>query len=165
MNILSRLIATSLLASAATLGPPSQGQAQDSGLELGLLSCTVEGGFGLLFGSSRDMDCVFNPADSNGIRENYVGTINKLGLDIGISGKSYIRWIVVAAENHIYDPGGLQGTYSGATASAAFAVGLGANVLVGGSADSVALQPVSVQGQTGVNLAVGVARMRLRAVQ
>jgi hypothetical protein len=35
-------------------------------------------------------------------------------------------------------------------------------VLVGGSDRTVALQPVSVTGQTGLNLAVGVAELILR---
>ena len=38
-------------------------------------------------------------------------------------------------------------------ASATVGVGLGANVLVGGSGNSIALQPVSIEGTTGLNVA------------
>ena len=68
---------------------------------------------------------------------------------------------MVAASGDVYKPGSLAGAYGGAGASAAFAVGLGANVLVGGSQDSFALQPVSVSGETGVNVAVGLSRITL----
>ncbi|MGE0847285.1 MAG: DUF992 domain-containing protein, partial [Flavobacteriaceae bacterium] len=87
--------------------------------------------------------------------------IDKFGIDIGVTGKSIILWNVVAASGDVYKPGSLAGAYGGAGASAAFAVGLGANVLVGGSQDSFALQPVSVSGETGVNVAVGLSRITL----
>jgi hypothetical protein len=70
-----------------------------------------------------------------------------------------MSWVVFAPGK--LGPGALAGTYAGATAEATFAVGLGANVLVGGSQSSVALQPVSVQGQTGLNIAAGLAKFTL----
>lgn len=101
--------------------------AQSAGIQLGLLiSCTVEGGFGLLVGSSRDMTCSFNPVSPDAKKGSYVGTINKLGIDIGVTNKSYIKWAVVAAEGYVRAPGQLAGTYSGASASATFAVVFGA---------------------------------------
>jgi hypothetical protein len=39
--------------------------------------------------------------------------------------------------------------------------GLGANVLVGGSSQTVALQPLSVQGQIGLDIAAGVGSLDL----
>ncbi len=134
--------------------------AQNAGIELGILRCTVEGGVGLILGSARDMVCKFDPANSD-VKETYAGRIAKFGLDIGVTGESFVRWVVVAAQDDVVRPGALAGTYGGASASGSFAAGLGANVLVGGSGKSIALQPVSVQAQTGVNLAVGVSRLTL----
>ena len=45
---LKNLLSAALIASAAILPFSSSALAADSGVELGLLSCTVEGGFGLL---------------------------------------------------------------------------------------------------------------------
>jgi hypothetical protein len=58
-------------------------------------------------------------------------------------------------------PGALSGTYTGATGSATVGVGVGANVLVGGSGNSTMLQPVSIEGTTGLNVAAGIAEMTL----
>jgi hypothetical protein len=43
--------------------------------------------------------------------------------------------------------------------------GVGANVLIGGSNRTVTLQPVSFQGQSGLNVAAGVAGIDLRWVR
>lgn len=134
----------------------------DGGVQLGQLTCAVEGGAGFIFGSSKNMTCTFNPANASSPQETYTGQINKFGIDIGVTGDAVILWTVVAAERDVYVPGALAGTYVGATASAAFAAGLGANVLVGGSQDSFALQPVSVSAAQGVNVAVGLAEIVLR---
>jgi hypothetical protein len=136
--------------------------ARDKGIQLGQLRCDVAGGLGFIFGSSKDLTCTFTPANESQPKETYTGTINKFGIDIGITGKSVILWTVVAAEGHKYDPGALAGTYGGATASAAFAAGLGANALIGGSSKSVALQPVSISASEGVNVAVGLAQVELK---
>ncbi len=133
----------------------------DKGIQLGQLSCDVEGGIGFIFGSSKNLTCTFTPANDRYKVETYSGTIDKYGIDIGFTGDSVILWAVVAAEEEKYAPQALTGTYSGATASAAFAVGLGANVLVGGSSDAFALQPLSVSGSSGVNVAVGFAQIKL----
>ncbi len=61
-----------------------------------------------------------------------------------------------------FGPGFLAGDYVGATAEATVAAGLGANVLIGGSGRTIALQPLSVSSQVGLNLAVGVANLRLQ---
>ncbi|WP_306257867.1 DUF992 domain-containing protein [Pararhizobium sp. IMCC21322] len=133
----------------------------DSGIQLGQLACDVEGGIGFIFGSSKDLACTFTPANDSYPVEVYTGTIDKYGIDIGVTGDAVILWTVVAAEEEKYAPRALAGTYSGATASAAFAVGLGANVLVGGSSEAFALQPLSVSGASGVNVAVGFAQIKL----
>lgn len=133
----------------------------ESGVRLGQLTCDVEGGIGFIFGSSKNLACTFTPANDSYPIETYTGSIDKYGIDIGVTGESVILWTVVAAQEEKYAPRALAGTYSGASASAAFAVGLGANVLVGGSSEAFALQPVSVSGSSGINVAVGFAQIKL----
>lgn len=131
-----------------------------NGVNVGVLKCTVEGGVGLIFGSSKEMKCNFAPAEG-GAAENYHGTVNKVGIDIGVTEKSYITWVVFAPGK--VKPGALAGSYVGATADAAIGVGLGANVLVGGFEKSIALQPLSVSGEEGLNVAVGIGEIELKA--
>jgi hypothetical protein len=133
-------------------------QAQAQGLKVGVLTCNVASGFGFIFGSSRAVNCTFSP--TRGPPQHYVGTINKFGVDIGYLQGGVIVWTVVAPTANP-GPGSLSGTYTGATGSATVAVGLGANVLVGGSGNSIALQPVSIEGTTGLNVAAGIAEMTL----
>lgn len=132
--------------------------AASKGVKIGVLTCDVAGGVGMIIGSSKGVDCVFE--GTIGQRERYEGTIGKLGLDIGVTGKGVMAWAVFAPGK--LKAGALAGHYAGASAEATVAVGLGANVLVGGSDKSIALQPLSVQAQTGLNLAAGVASLRLR---
>jgi hypothetical protein len=129
-----------------------------SGIRIGTLTCNVEGGVGLVFGSRRNMTCTFRP--TSGSREAYRGRITRVGIDIGVTRRAKMTWLVFAPGK--LKAGSLAGNYGGASAQAAIGVGLGANVLVGGFKKSIALQPLSVQGQTGLNLAAGVAGLRLR---
>jgi len=136
---------------------PAAAQAQ---VKAGVLSCDVSGGFGWVLGSSKSVSCIFTP-DLPGPAEGYVGVINKFGLDIGVTTRQSMVWGVFAPSDGPWR-GALAGSYVGATGEATFAVGLGANVLIGGSNRSIALQPVSVTGQTGINIAAGVADLQLR---
>lgn len=129
--------------------------------EVGMLECEIEGGVGFVIGSSKDMSCVFSPADKARPQEAYVGTVNKFGLDVGVTEKSVMQWLVLAPSAEPFPNGALAGHYVGASAEATAAVGAGANILVGGSNETVSLQPVSVQGQVGLNLALGVSDFRL----
>lgn len=133
--------------------------AQDR-VQAGTLNCDVSGGLGLIIGSQKQMTCQFIPADAASNREVYFGTITKFGLDIGATSGGQMVWAVYAPTNRDY--AALTGGYTGVSGEATVVAGLGANVLVGGSNRTVALQPVSVQGQTGLNLAVGVAELQLR---
>ena len=126
----------------------------------GVLGCDVSGGIGLIIGSQRRLVCTFTP-DGGGPQEVYHGTISRFGLDIGATAGGTMVWAVFS-EFVGPRPGSLAGDYIGATGEATIAVGLGANVLVGGSNRQVALQPLSVGGQIGLNLAVGVADLQLR---
>jgi hypothetical protein len=127
---------------------------------LGTLSCEVAGGIGLLIGSSRAVDCQFK--QRTGKVERYTGTIGKLGLDVGVTGKSYLSWVVVNTEPTTIGQGSLAGTYVGASARASVGVGLGANALVGGNAKNFGLQPLSAEAGLGLNVAAGVSRLQLR---
>lgn len=127
-------------------------------IEIGVLECTVEGGAGYIIGSNKQLSCVFT--DASGRSEQYDGTIRKLGIDIGTTRGSLLRWTVFAPTAG-FDIGALEGVYSGVSAEATIGVGLGANALVGGSARSIGLQPVSIQAQTGINVAAGIASLEL----
>ena len=121
----------------------------------------VSGGMGFVFGSSKDMDCLLVRPDGSG--ERYVGTINKYGVDIGFTKEAQMVWLVFAPGN--IAKGALAGNYGGATASATVGVGAGANVLVGGSSSQVTLQPVSVEGSVGLNIAAGIGSLELKAAR
>src|SRR6202011_1339062 len=131
-------------------------RAKQKAVKAGVLNCNVASGFGFIFGSSRAVNCTFSPA--GGPPQHYVGAINKFGVDIGYLQGGIIVWTVVAPTANLA-PGSLSGTYAGATGSATVGVGVGANVLVGGSGNSAALQPVSIEGTTGLNVAAGIAEM------
>jgi hypothetical protein len=127
-------------------------------IRAGVLSCDVAGGVGVLLGSHKLVSCLFTP-EGEGRREEYDGSITKYGLDVGLTRGSRMLWIVLT--NTVAGPGFLAGDYFGATGEATVGAGLGANVLLGGSNRTVALQPISLSGQTGLNLAVGVAALQL----
>jgi hypothetical protein len=137
--------------------------AQDRGIELGILDCAIAGGTGFIFGSSKDLSCTFTPANTTFAQEAYFGVVNKYGLDIGVTDKTIMQWIVLSPLENIYAPGALAGDYVGASAEVTAAVGAGANLLVGGSQRAFTLQPLSVQAQTGINLAIGVSQFQLRS--
>ena len=148
---------------AAVPGLATTAAAQDRGIELGVLDCAIEGGTGFVFGSTKDLSCTFNPASATFAPETYTGSVSKYGLDIGVTAKTVMQWIVLAPMANIYAPGALAGDYVGASAEMTAAVGAGANLLVGGSGQAFTLQPLSLQAQTGVNIAIGVSRFRLRS--
>ena len=130
--------------------------------QVGQLTCDIAGGIGLIFGSQRTLDCTFTPS-VGGAAEFYAGTLTKLGVDIGLTERGAMVWLVYAPTSR--PVGALAGSYGGATAEATVGAGVGANVLVGGSNRTVALQPVSLQGQSGLNVAAGVAGIDLRWVR
>jgi hypothetical protein len=127
-------------------------------VEVGVLTCHVAGGSGFVFGSTKRLWCHFN---RRGRDERYVGRISKFGLDVGTTTQSAIAWVVLAPTVDV-PPGALVGDYGGVSGEATVGVGLGANALIGGSDRSFVLQPLSVQAQTGLNVAAGVAALRLR---
>ncbi len=151
--VITALIALAIAAPAAEA---------NSGIKIGLLSCGIAGGVGYIIGSSKAVDCVFQPS-GGGKDEHYRGSIGKLGIDIGVTSQSVVAWAVFAPGKT--KRGALQGNYGGASAEATVVAGLGANVLIGGFEKTVTLQPVSVQAQTGLNIAAGIAGLRLTFVK
>ena len=159
--MLKRILAASaslLFLAAATA--PAFAQTK-SGANLGSLTCNVAGGVGFVFGSSKELSCLFNR--TNGVAERYTGSIKKFGVDIGFTKEAQIVWLVFAPGN--VGPGALSGAYAGATAGATVGVGANGNVLIGGSNKQITLQPVSVEGAIGLNVAAGIGEVELRAVK
>lgn len=156
-RLLSSLAAVAVAAAVALPIPASAQTANRT--KVGTLSCDISGGIGLIITSKKDVTCMFTPSQ-RGPREVYIGSISKFGLDLGATAGGEMIWAVYAPTTRRF--GALAGHYGGATAEATVGAGVGANVLVGGSDRTVTLQPVSVQGQAGLNVAAGVAGLDLR---
>ncbi len=153
---IKKIIAASLIAiPAAFLSVPSFSQETT---KVGTLRCDVSAGIGLIITSNKEISCTFQP--SRGRRETYIGNIRNFGLDLGVTTRGVLVWGVVS---QITRPtvGALAGDYVGSSAEITAGVGIGANALVGGSNRSFSLQPLSVSGQVGVNLAAGVSQLTL----
>ncbi|MDJ1159244.1 DUF992 domain-containing protein [Chelatococcus sp. SYSU_G07232] len=151
-------IAASVVLLAPAVGAQAQPARTQDTTQVGTLTCNISGGPGFIITSSKALDCQFR--DRKGTRDFYVGTIRKFGLDIGATAKGRMVWAVFAPSKAI-GRGALAGEYVGAAGEATVVGGVGANVLLGGSQNTFSLQPISVQGQTGLNLAVDVASMQL----
>lgn len=132
--------------------------AQPNQIQVGTLTCSMSSSIGLVLGSQKNVNCTFKgqPGEPE---EAYTGTMTTIGLDIGVTTGGVVVWAVFAGSNR--QTGMLAGTYAGATAEVSIAAGLGANVLVGGSNHTVALQPLSVQGQKGLDIAGGIGALEL----
>jgi hypothetical protein len=148
-----------VIASAiVAIGALMLGASAQADIQAGTLACNVGGGPGFIVGSSRPLNCTSSgPAGP----EHYVGNIAKLGVDIGYLAGGQMVWEVVASTAYP-GPGSLAGSYGGVTASAAVGAGVGANALIGGSNRSFALQPISVEAQTGVDVSGGFATVNLQ---
>jgi hypothetical protein len=149
-----------IAALAAIVASPASAHAR---VEIGLLDCVVEGGTGFVVGSTKELSCIFAPAGGRP-PEPYFGVVKKFGLDIGRTDATYIKWGVLAPTLDSYAPGALAGNYVGVSAEATAGLGVGANALLGGSGETFVLQPVSVQTQEGLNLALGFTSIELQAV-
>jgi hypothetical protein len=133
--------------------------AQDARLVAGTLTCRGNGSVGLILGSSQRMSCEFQRV-RGGAAVTYTARITRIGLDLGVKGRNTMVWTVLSSTDNPAT-GALAGRYAGVAANAAVGVGVGANALIGGSSNSIVLQPLSVQVQTGVNVAVGVKGLTL----
>lgn len=154
---MNKLFACAALIGAFGLTVPAQ--AESGGVKIGTLSCHERGGWGLILGSSRALNCTFSSGDRV---ERYEGNMTKVGVDLGYQHSGALVWAVVAPHSDMAR-GALSGHYAGGTASATAGVGLGANALIGGLDRSIALQPISVEGTTGLDVAAGIGAMTLRS--
>jgi hypothetical protein len=157
-----RRLTVSLAVAAVTAIAATSFATAQSRVKTGVLECRGGASIGLVVGSSSMTTCVYRGDDR--FEDRYVGIIRKVGLDLGITQEVNMAWIVFAPTGRI-GPGDLVGTYSGVSGSASVGVGLGANALLGGSNNTVALQPLSVQGQTGLNIQAGFEGLELRREQ
>lgn len=160
-NKLARSIAAGLMAVAVVTAGSVVPSAAGGHIKIGVLTCAAGVEVGLLITSGEKIRCSFVPDATD--TEHYHGKIRKFGLDIGITAASVIVWGVLAVDGYKYQPWALAGEYAGLTAEETVALGLGANLLIGGSDKGFILQPLSVQGQAGLNLAVGVSILHLEA--
>jgi hypothetical protein len=161
LRIISRIMVAAALLALVISVAPAQAPAQE-GVKVGMLSCNVSSGWGFIFGSSREVNCSFAPAQGQG--ERYKGNIHKFGVDIGYSHAAVIVWAVFAPATDV-KPGALAGDYGGVTASASAGVGVGGHVLVGGFNKTFTLQPASVEGNVGLNVAAGIEGLTLEAAR
>jgi len=151
-----------LMLSAAALGAialSGSAQAASHGVKVGELTCGVASGWGFVFGSTKDLRCVFRQNDRKAVH--YSGSISKFGVDIGYTEGGVLVWEVVAPTSDMR-PGALEGDYVGVSAGATAGVGVGANVLVGGFDKAFSLQPLSVSGNKGLNVAAGIGSISLK---
>ncbi|MEX6508377.1 DUF992 domain-containing protein [Jiella sp. M17.18] len=148
------------LSAALAAVPMFAGQAS-AATKLGLLGCHSKGSTGFIIGSSKKLICEFTPANG-GKRRVYAGTLNTFGLDVGVTGRTTMQWAVLETGTSPFKPAAMAGVYTGATANASAIVGGGANVLVGGD-NGYTLQPISIQEQEGINAAIGVSKLTLKA--
>ncbi|WP_420964455.1 DUF992 domain-containing protein [Bradyrhizobium sp. B120] len=156
---LTIVIAATMLSALASPGLAQQSAQPTQKVQVGVLECLGGATVGFLVGAVVNLRCVLR---INGMPEDYyVATMQKLGLDIGFTETTALAWNVFAP---VVQPGrgDLAGTYVGVDAMAAAVVGVGGNVLLGGSNNSIALQPLSVQASTGVIIAAGVESLTLQ---
>ena len=156
MRIPCLVIAAVVIGAAIT---PASAQ-QKKWTQVGALNCDMGPSVGLVIGSRQQAKCVFR-STATGLAESYTGKIGRLGLDIGITAGGKLIWTVFAKTTNL-SPRALAGTYVGGSGDISLGVGVGANALFGGSNRSISLQPLSVEGQVGVNLALGVAALTLQ---
>jgi hypothetical protein len=152
MKFRSAILALALLSASVSMASAQQ-------TKVGLLTCYTSERIGLIVGSTQKLSCTFVP-DAGPAPEHYLGTINRIGPDIGATAGGIMSWAVLAPTDG-WLRGALAGEYGGASGNVAVIVGGGANVLVGGSNRSIALQPLSVEGQLGINIAVGISGLTL----
>ena len=143
---------------AATLAAGASTPAMAAKVKVGQLACSIESAGGTIFVSGKTLGCEYTSA--SGSKELYTGKIEKFGLDIGETNISELIWVVLAPSRNV-PKGALSGTYVGAGAEATAGVGAGANVLIGGFENSISLQPLNIQIQTGLNIAAGFERFTL----
>ncbi|MFN3251405.1 DUF992 domain-containing protein [Roseibium album] len=157
-----RFLSVSLAAAVLAVTASAHASENSPKVEIGTLSCLVEGEHSFIVGSSAKLGCSFKPVDGGEI-EYYRGNVRDYGLDIGTTKEATLVWGVLAPSAN-RKPGLLAGTYGGLTAGASLGAGIKANALLGGFDRSIALNPFSLESQTGTNLTLGVSKLNLEAI-
>lgn len=150
-----------VLSGATMLATPGFAQDKGPGVKIGTLTCAVEEETNFIIGSNATLSCTYESVDG-GAPAYYTGTVSDFGLDIGVTNSATLVWGVLAPTADM-EEGALEGAYGGVTAGASLGAGVKANALIGGFDKSIALNPVSVESQTGTNLTLGVSRLTLKA--
>lgn len=132
--------------------------AHAAGVKVGTLTCDIEGGWGLVLGSQKDLSCVFQSV-SNKVSY-YTGDVTRLGIDVGYTNAGVMVWAVIAPSSDM-NPDDLEGKYAGATVGATAVVGGKLNAMIGGLDKSITLQPLSVEGNTGLSVTAAIGAMEL----
>jgi hypothetical protein len=157
---MTTLRTTCLSAAAAALLMTAAPTGVQANVEAGGLTCHSAGGVGFVVGSVLNLECVFVPS-TGGPAHHYVGVIRRYGVDLGVTKDVALGWVVFAPTGVIH-PGDLAGAYGGVQGNASVGVGVGANAMLGGSNYTFALQPVSAEGQIGLNVSAGVTGLELQ---
>lgn len=159
---MNRHLVSATFAASMAIGFAVAAQAQTAGLRVGMLTCDVSAGSSYGVGSSKTLNCLFSPSD--GLPpEHYVGTVERYGFDVGVTGPGRLAWGVFT-QTAYPGPGVLQGVYSGVSGGATIGAGATANYLVGGSNNAFSLQALSISSQTGLNVTAALGRMTLEFV-
>ena len=149
---------TLTIATLAMLAPIAGADAAPP-VRAGILQCQGGQNVGFVVGSVANLECVFR---SEGRRpEPYIARVQRIGLDLGVTEQTQLQWAVNAPTSRL-GRGELAGSYGGVGANASIGIGGGGNFLVGGPANAYALQPISLQGQTGLNVTAGIAGLELQ---
>jgi hypothetical protein len=134
-----------------------------AGDRIGALECHLSGSGPSILVENQSVDCVF-ASDRGGPRsDHYIGKLTKIGANLSVNGKGDLLWGVVAATSS-HGRGALAGDYAGPEASAKVGVGVGAAALVGGSDKTFSLQPLNVEGGSGIGFTAGVESLSLAYV-
>jgi len=158
--MLIKLVVRSAFA-AALSGIALLGTAPARAGEVGMLVCHSPQASGYIVVSARTYACTFSPTE--GGVQHYQATIYRFGAQVGVESNVGLAWAVFSLTTHV-GPGALAGAYGGASAGAAVVLGARANALVGGLPNAFALQPVSLEGMTGLNGVATVTGLSLQAV-
>jgi len=150
-----------LLFLPAVIAIPAAGQAPGNWTQVGMLTCKLNPSIGFIIAGHQSMECRYVPSNPADPPQAYQGALNTVGIDIGVSAGGVLGWAVLAPTTGI-PAGALAGEYVGASGDLGIGLGAGVNVLIGGSARTVALQPVSVEGSVAFNVALGVSGLKLR---
>ena len=156
----SRCSTVAALALLAMLVTPADAQAQGQWTQAGMLRCKLNPSIGFIIAGHQSMECRFTPNGPNP-PQGYLGALNTVGLDVGITAGGVLGWAVYAPTTGI-PAGALAGEYVGASGDIGLIAGVGTNILVGGSGRTFALQPISLEGSVAVNVALGVSGLKLK---